>query len=70
MVDWVEGMDVLKMETQSRRGRGAKEGGNQRLTTFGPTTSLFSFWHMLEDVRFGGGGCCDVACLVREKVKM
>ena len=22
----------------------------------------FSFWHMPEDVRFGGGGCHDVTC--------
>ena len=38
-------------------------------TTVEPSTSLFSSWHILEDVRFGEGGCRDVACLLGEKVK-
>ena len=39
-------------ETQERR--------NQRLTTFGPTTSLFSFLAHVGGCAFGGGGCHDV----------
>ena len=66
MVDRVEGMHVLKMEDKGRRVR--KEEIKDK-PPFDSATSLFSSWHMPEDVRFGGGGCRDVLCPMGEIVK-
>ena len=60
----------MMSKTMGRFGAGKahQREKKQRLTTFGPATSPF-FWHMQEDVRFGGGGCRDVACEVWENKK-
>ena len=46
-----------------------KKGGNPKPITFDTATSLFSSWHIPEDVRFGGGGCRDVPRPMGENVK-